>query len=123
MFSDYKCCKNSRIYLKTTDKRQLAATTALAGGTTKKLKNRTYDFFLDFKISNIQRSHFYEEEEVLLNGDISYELDKIIRNDTEKVNQLMAKIVIFMNKLCLKKMNLPDNGRITTYQFKVIVAF
>ena len=88
---------------------------------TKKPKNLTYVFFLDIKIGiiNFQRSRFYEEEEVLLNGDISYDLDKIIRNDTEKVNQLMAKIVIFMDKLCLKKMNLPENGRITDYKFKV----
>jgi len=70
------------------------------------------------KTERPHRSQFLEEEDVLLNGDISFDVDRIIKNDTEKVNQLIAKIIIFMDKLCLKKMSSPENRKITDYEFK-----
>ncbi|CAG5102177.1 Oidioi.mRNA.OKI2018_I69.chr1.g178.t1.cds [Oikopleura dioica] len=82
------------------------------------------DFWKDTNEERQTGSKFYDDEEVILNGDISFGIDEIIKNDSEKVHELMAKIVIFMKKLVLPKTKLPIAKKSTKfenfYQFKTV---
>ncbi|CAG5104469.1 Oidioi.mRNA.OKI2018_I69.chr1.g1269.t1.cds [Oikopleura dioica] len=53
---------------------------------------------------------------VILNGDISFTIKEIIENDSSKVHELMAKIVVYMKKISLPVINLPVKHKDTKFE-------